>query len=231
MNRTFFNQVETHLNPDRLDAYRQDGVDEATTMARYLLNMALCESLYSPLQIAEITLRNALHTCLSTRTGVDTWYDTIQLPQWQSTQIAEAKQRISRQGKPLTSGRIVAEQTFGFWVGFFTRPYMTSGLAYHIARNAFAQAPRAERDIAKLTTKWQTVRDLRNRVFHHERVLHWQDLDEKHTEMLKLIGWMNPELEQLARILDRFTQVRTEGLTPWLEKLSNNWPAQNEDSK
>jgi hypothetical protein len=225
MNPEFFQQVETSLAAERLDAYRQDGVDAATTMARYLLNMALCESLYSPLQIAEITLRNALHECLSTRAGVDTWYDTIQLPRWQIIQISEAKERINRQSKPLTSGRIVAEQTFGFWVGFFTRPHMTSGLAYYIARNAFTHAPRAERDIAKLTNKWQVVRDLRNRVFHHERVLHWQDLDEKHIEMLKLIGWMNPELEQLARMLDRFTQVRQEGLTPWLEKLRNNWPA------
>ena len=33
MSLAFFNQVETHLNPERLDAYRQDGVDEATTMA------------------------------------------------------------------------------------------------------------------------------------------------------------------------------------------------------
>ena len=36
---------------------------------------------------------------------------------------------------------------------------------------------------------------------------------------------MNPELEQLARMLDRFTEVRTEGLTPWRERLRDNWPA------
>jgi hypothetical protein len=34
MNLAFFNQVETHLNPERLDAYRQDGVDEVSTLAR-----------------------------------------------------------------------------------------------------------------------------------------------------------------------------------------------------
>ena len=41
----------------------------------------------------------------------------------------------------------------------------------------------------------------------------------------QLIGWMNPELEQLARMLDRFKQVHQDGLTPWLNKLRNNWPA------
>ena len=225
MNRTFFRQVETHLNPERLGAYRQDGVDDASTLARYLLNMALCESLYSPMQFAEIALRNAMHASLTTRAGTDTWYNTLTLPHWQSKQVADAKDHLNRAGKSLSSGRVVAELTFGFWVGFFTKPHMTSGVAYHIAKTAFANAPKSERSVDALRPKWQKVRDLRNRVFHHERVLHWQDLDTQHDKMLQLIGWMNPELEQLARMLDRFTQVRQDGLTPWLEKLRNNWPA------
>lgn len=224
MDSTFFRQVETHLNPERLGAYRKDGVDDTTTLARYLLNMALCESLYSPLQFAEIALRNAMHSSLTKSAGTDNWDNTISLPHWQNDQVIAAKNQLTRSGKLLDSGRVVAELTFGFWVGFFTRPHMTSGLAYYIARDAFRQAPRRERDLAKLRAGWQKVRDLRNRVFHHERVLHWQDLDTQHDKMLQLIGWMNPELEQLARMLDRFTQVRQDGLTPWLDKLRNNWP-------
>jgi len=30
-------------------------------LARYLLNVALCESLYAPLHLCEIGLRNAIH--------------------------------------------------------------------------------------------------------------------------------------------------------------------------
>ncbi|CAA6679701.1 MULTISPECIES: hypothetical protein [unclassified Lentimonas] len=225
MDPTFFSQVETHLTPERLGAYRQDDVDNASALARYLLNMALCESLYSPLQFAEISLRNAMHTSLTARAGTDTWYNTLKLPHWQSNQVTDAKDHLNRAGKPLSSGRVVAELTFGFWVGFFTKPHMTSGLAYNIAKTAFTHAPKSERNVDSLRPKWQKVRDLRNRVFHHERVLHWQDLQTQHDKMLQLIGWMNPELEQLARMLDRFTVVRQEGLTPWLEKLHHNWPA------
>jgi hypothetical protein len=61
MNQIFFQQIEGILTSERLDAYRQDGVPPVTTLARYLWNMALCESLYSPLQMAEIALRNSLH--------------------------------------------------------------------------------------------------------------------------------------------------------------------------
>ena len=226
MDPTFFRQVETHLNPERLGAYRRDGVDDASTLARYLLNMALCESLYSPLQFAEISLRNAMHASLTSRAGTDTWYDTIPLPPWQNEQVIAATDHLTKAGKPVSPGRVVAELTFGFWVGFFTRPHITSGLAYYVAKTAFGNAPKSERDVAKLRARWQKVRDLRNRVFHHERVLHWQDLETQHDRMLQLIGWMNPELEQLARMLDRFTQVRGDGLTPWLDKLRCNWPDQ-----
>jgi hypothetical protein len=224
MNRKFYRQVESHLNAERLDAYRRDGADEATTMARYLLNLALCESLYAPLQMAEVTLRNALHESLSSRAGDVAWYDSLPLPRWQSQQILDAKQRLQKMHKPLTAGRIVAELTFGFWVGFLTKPHMTSGLAYYIAKTAFAQAPKPERGVPKLAAQWQQVRNLRNRVFHHERILHWHDLEAQHNEILQLIGWINPELEQLTRMLDRFTTVRTDGLSPWLERLQSNWP-------
>lgn len=225
MNPIFFRQVEPHLHPERLGAYRLDGVDDASTLARYLLNMALCESLYSSLQFAEIAVRNAIHVALTTRAGTDTWYNTLTLPNWQNKQVTDAKYHLNRSGKTLSSDRVVAELTFGFWVGFFTRQHITSGLAHHIAKTAFSNAPKSERNVDRLRPNWQKVRDLRNRVFHHERVLHWQDLDTQHDRMLQLIGWMNPELEQLARMLDRFKQVHQDGLTPWLNKLRNNWPA------
>ena len=61
MNSDFFTQLELALATERLDAYRRDGADEITTFSRYLLNMALCEALYSPIQFAEIALRNAIH--------------------------------------------------------------------------------------------------------------------------------------------------------------------------
>lgn len=86
----------------------------------------------------------------------------------------------------------MAELTFGFWVGFFTRPHMTSGLAYHLGKTAFVHAPKHERDVPHLAARWQKVRDLRNRVFHHERILHWQDLEAQHHQILQLIGWISP---------------------------------------
>ena len=41
------------------------------------------------------------------------------------------------------------------------------------------------------------LRDLRNRVFHHEHILHWGDLDQRHQAISEIIEWMSPELPEL----------------------------------
>ena len=61
MNSEFFNSISRSLSGCRIDSYRQDGVVELTAMARYLFNIALCQSLYSSLQMAEVAFRNAMH--------------------------------------------------------------------------------------------------------------------------------------------------------------------------
>jgi hypothetical protein len=227
MNAEFFEQLAVALATERLDAYRQDGADAITALARYLLNMSLCESLYSPLQFAEIALRNATHAHLAGLYSCDEWYDAIptgKLLPWQSKQIIKAKDHLHRSGKPETPGGIVAELHFGFWTGFFNRPHARTGLGFSVASNVFSSAPPNERAFTKLDSRWTKIRTLRNRVFHHERILHWKNLDDQHQALLEVTGWISPELKELAEALDRYTEIRHNGLTPWIEKIRNQWP-------
>ena len=226
MNPAFFQQIEGILHSERIDAYRQDAADHTLTLSRYLLNMALSESLYPALQFAEIALRNAMHRELSARCSTDAWYDSplARLTAWQQDRVTEAKDALSKRRKPLTSGRIVAELSFGFWTGFFNNSHARTGIGSYLAKNAFPHAPAPERYQAKLDRRWQNIRDLRNRVFHHERILHWKDLEAQHQAILEVIAWMSPELRDLAGSLDRFASVRKAGLNPWIDKLQNQWP-------
>ena len=225
MNGKFFQQVEVGLAPERLDVYRQDGASHAVTLARYLCNMALCEALYSPLQIAEIALRNAIHKGLSVRFGSDRWYDNRSaLSTWQQQQVFEARKKLQDINKPVTPGRIVAELHFGFWTGYFNKSHAGTGLGHSLAHSVFSGAPRLERDMKKLDARWTRIRDLRNRVFHHERIVHWTDLDAQHADILTIIGWISPSLCDLAQALDRYSVIRKGGLQPWLDKLRHHWP-------
>ncbi len=226
MNANFFQHIEGILHAERIDAYRQDGAGHAATLSRYLLNMALSESLYPALQFAEIALRNSVHRELSGRCGADTWYDSplARLTPWQQDKVAEAKDSLKKRRKPLSPGRIVAELTFGFWTGFFNNAHARTGIGSYLSKNAFPHAPATEQYQTKLDKRWQEIRDLRNRVFHHERILHWKNLDARHQSILEIIAWMSPELHDLAKALDRFAALRSAGLSPWKEKLNHGWP-------
>ena len=226
MNPAFFQHIESILHTERIDAYRQDGADHTTTLSRYLLNMALSEALYPVLQFAEIALRNAVHRELTARCGTDAWYDSApaRLTPWQQDKVAEAKDSLRKRRKPLSPGRIIAELTFGFWTCFFNNAHARTGIGSYLSKNAFPHAPATEQYQARLDKRWLEIRDLRNRIFHHERILHWKNLDARHQAILDLIAWMSPELRDLAATLDRFQSLRRSGLNPWLEKLRSHWP-------
>jgi hypothetical protein len=221
-----FQQIEGILHTERIDAYRQDGADSNLALSRYLLNMALSEALYPALQFAEIALRNAVHRQLSVRCGTDAWYDSplARLTPWQQDKVMEAKDALRKRRKPLSAGRIVAELTFGFWTGFFNNCHARTGIGSYLAKNAFPHAPAQDQYLSKLDKRWQHIRDLRNRVFHHERILHWRDLNSRHQAILEIIGWMSPDLRDFAGTLDRFVSIQQGGLKPWTDKLQHHWP-------
>lgn len=45
-------------------------------------------------------------------------------------------------------------------------------------------------------------------------------------QILQLIGWINPELEALTCTLDRFSETRSLGLAPCMEKPNQIAPEQ-----
>jgi len=227
MNHTFFEGLQGILAAERLNAYSYPGAAPAVILGRYLWNMDICESLYSPLQIAEVGLRNSLHKALSDYFQNDRWFETAgsKLTDWQRDQIGEGIKKLTERNKEVTPGRIVSELQFGFWTGFFNNAHSRTGLGFALPPGVFPYAPSEEHALKRQIARWKKIRDLRNRVFHHERILHWKDLDQQHTAIIEVIGWISPELQELAVSLDRYTQIRSQGLNPWVDKIRHHWPS------
>jgi hypothetical protein len=220
----FFKKIEKGISIERLEAYGRDGANECTVFARYLWNMALCESLYSPLQCAEIALRNAFHHVLSQKYNTEYWFNNMPLSPFMRKQVAEAKDTANKFGARMTDGFIVAELSFGFWTSFFNNYYQRSGLSFELLKLAFPSCPKKLLAIKHQQKQWNAIRELRNRVFHHERIIHWKDLKQQHEKLLEAINWISPELYELAKVLDRFNKIYKEGIQPWKTKILNHWP-------
>lgn len=224
----FFNRVASSLSAERLSSYcERDGADECTTLARYLWNLAVCESLYSPIQLCEVSLRNTLHHHLSDRFGGH-WFDSgsLNLTPWGRIEVQRAKDKLKKLKRSPDPGRIVAELTFGFWTHLFQADYIgPKGFLPQGIKQVFPKLEKSRHRPKEIKQALDSIRDLRNRVFHHERVIHWKDLSDKHALMLDVIHWSSPELRELANSLDRFTVIHAAGIAPWKEQIQHHWPS------
>ncbi len=226
MQRDFFEKLQAILSAERLSVYGRDEPGHGTVMARYLWNIAICESLYSPLQMCEVALRNAIHGAMTACYGQPQWYDTLDLVAWGYSQVGDAKQKIAKRGKPVTPGRVVAELHFAFWTSLFEDHYeqQTKFLPRGI-KKVFPALPKSQHNRKRIKARLERIRQLRNRVFHHERVIHWKDLADQHADIMETIGWISPELADMALKLDRFAETHEAGIDPWIAQLRNHWPA------
>lgn len=128
--------------------------------------------------------------------------------------VSVSRKTLVSQGKPIEPGRIIAELPFGFWSGLFNAPY-ESILWQKYLTQVFPHAPRKERTRSNLSRKLNRIRQIRNRIFHHEPVWSWWDLARKHADIVEAIGWISPELQELLKGIDRFPEIHMKGISPY----------------
>ena len=98
----------------------------------------------------------------------------------------------------MTEGQLVSVLGFGFWVSLCKSPYeqgRTSGprLWPAMVRRGFPHLPKAKRTRSQIFHALDPLRDLRNRVSHHEAV--WdRRLNRSHQEILDTTAWINRDL-------------------------------------
>lgn len=190
-------RLELSLSLDRLSTYSAlvKG-DRVKALQLYLLNTELSASLYGPLQALEVVIRNAMHRKLTKLYGTD-WYDhpKCHLEFQQRQKVQEAKDILARDRKPVIPPQIVANLSFGFWVGLignkyenFWRPHLYSAFP-HVSH------PIRRKDIHGLLNK---IKRLRNRIAHHEPIIE-RNIEEEYSLILKAIGWVCPATSEWVR--------------------------------
>ena len=191
------------ITADRLAPYLDAaGGDKEAAVKMYVANAKLSEALYTPLQGVEVALRNAMNAEIVQRVGAD-WLEQrkVQLFDAQREKVDEAVAKLTQDGKPVANPGLVAELSFGFWVGILGPRYENS-LWRLTLRKAFPHRPRGfERK--EILGALNSIRRLRNRVMHHERILH-RDLVADHALILKVIGWICPHTQAWVEAHSKF---------------------------
>ncbi len=80
--------------------------------------------------------------------------------------------------------------------------------------------PRHIRKRHTLSSRLNSIRELRNRVFHHERISSYIDLPQRHVAIVEAVGWISTECSRLLQSADRFQEVHGAGISRIREKLA-----------
>jgi hypothetical protein len=199
-------EIEAALSLERFARYVSwAGGDRERALALYALNTQLSEALYTPLQVLELALRNRIHTVMWAAHG-DRWFEIdglLRVPQ-QCEQVADALADLAKESKEPTPGRVVAALTFSFWTAMVSPAYEE---LWRKTLNEIALTADGRRlNRKQLSRPLTPIRILRNRIAHHEPILHW-DLRKHHAAMAEVTSWLSPAAAVWCARADRFPSV------------------------
>ena len=195
--------LQTAFSHARLGRYLDwSNGNPAAALKLYTLNAQLSEALYIPLQTLELSLRNRIHEAMSHQFG-DGWLtdDNQRLHEKQKQKVRRALIELTLNRKAPTPEQVLSTLSFGFWTALLGTDYeeLWRTALYNIARK-----PNGKRVPRKsLSSPLTTIRKLRNRIAHHEPILHF-NLPRHHADIRQIIGWLSPEAGQWCAECDRF---------------------------
>ncbi len=182
--------------------------NDEKAIAHYHLNIELSESFYSCLSMFEVALRNSLNRELTEKYGPDWFLNLESIPELNNLKgnIDTAKRHISSRNENITTNKIVAELTLGFWVRLLNAEYEL--ILWKPLRKAFPFLEKNQRQRNKVSAPINKIRSFRNRVFHHEPIS-WnlEKLEEIHSSILEVMKWLNNDLPKIAKEYDRVPKL------------------------
>ena len=224
-NSDFLSTFTVAISSDRLRTYYSaSSQSQFEAIGNYAWNIALCESLYPCLNGVEISLRNSLQRAAIQEFGGENWLLNRLYPN-ESEPLKRNLNKLGRKDREVGEADLVANSTLGFWLSLFRSKYEQI-LWPKLLEPVFPNCPRGERTRRKMYARLDRIRQLRHRAFHHEPIWHWQDLEQRHQEILETIGWISPAMLEMTRLLDRFPSVYTMGPQPYIDELDSiaqNW--------
>jgi hypothetical protein len=204
------NSLVKTLSSERLSKYLEksnNNIDVALKL--YEENLRLSEAFYSPLQCAEVCLRNSIHEAISTIYDHD-WLTNGKVP-FDETEIGKIEAAKKEAGTNI--GDLIVELKFAFWVSLLGRRYDET-LWKTALHKAFKNGkPKRRSDVHG---RFNAIRRFRNRVMHHEPIFH-RPLQQLHDEIIEGIDWMCVNTAFWAAHQSRFDKVAsTSGNAPLL---------------
>lgn len=210
MDDKLFESLEESISKDRLEHYSKIFCEneKKTIIQKYLLNVELSKALYFPLQTLETTLRNNIHRILSKKLNNEFWFEDSNFMNPRTIDkkdVLKARNNIHN-SKVKTSGRIISELSFGFWSYLFGKYYEQKIWNKYI-KLIFPNIPKNMLKRKNISERINTIKNLRNKVFHFDTIINIKNLPELYNQILEVIYWLNEDVYNLTITFDEFDYI------------------------
>ncbi|MEO7210890.1 MAG: hypothetical protein ABIY35_08085 [Chitinophagaceae bacterium] len=200
------NDLEKVLSEKRLSTYYNlFPTDKEKAIEYYRLNIQISESFYPLLSNLEILLRNSIHNSFSIHYKSADWFSQFKQPEL-FDQVNIAKRKILTGQNLMTTDKVIAELTFGFWTSLFNKQYAKD--FWKPLMYAFPLLDIANKRRDKIAYKLNHIRKFRNRIFHYEPISNdLTALATNHNNILEILNWINADIVSWTKQIDRFDNL------------------------
>jgi hypothetical protein len=216
-----FTDIEKHISRPRIGRYLSISGNKTRAVKLYKANIKLSQAFHPLLSIIEVVLRNSINEAIGAHFADADWIINqttgfMASPSLRGSrfylknQVEKTIRKLNQNGLAVTSGKIISEQTFGFWTDLFEPHHY--GLVGRSPINAFNHLPTTE-NRTTIAAKLTEIRKFRNRINHNESIiLHRNRTDfmtpaNVHASIIEVFNWIDPELVRWIDELDKVSQT------------------------
>ncbi len=216
---------DKYLSKQRFNRYLSaTGNDNARAKKLYNANIRLAQAFHPLLGQFEVVLRNRLNTVLASHFADPDWIinqkngfmqhgSLASSNYFLRTSILKTENNLRRRSVPITAGKIISDQMFGFWIAFFVPHHylLVGGQPIYV----FPHKPATE-NRASIHQKLEGIKTFRNRMNHCEPLCFNGNMIDctqalaVRAMLYDLIQWIDPALENYFKSIDAVTAKATQ---------------------
>lgn len=213
-----YQKLQHYTSQPRLDRFLIACANSRTKAQKlYKINISVAQAFYPVYNLFEVFLRNELHYQLCAHFANNNWIINEQVGFMSNHSLApsryylrncvsKASQKIVRNGGVVSAGKLIAEQSFGFWTSLFDPHHysLIGGCIIH----AFPHKP-AHINRSILSQKLTAIRDFRNRIYHNEPVcfrgnaIDFTLSQQVKNDIREIMAWMDADIDNYVSDFDK----------------------------
>lgn len=219
-------KVRSHLSSARINRYLiATGNNNSRATKLYKHNLRVSQSFLPVISILEVVIRNNINAILTSHFTDSDWIInqkngfmshaslTYHHPLTNKTIhnhflkkcVEKSENKLTKHGLPLSSGKIISDQNFGFWTELFELTFyrILRGRPIQVFNNLPPNTNRID-----VMNRLDKVRNFRNRISHSEPIcFHNNNIDfsnaiDVYDTIIELFDWIDPELIKFIKDID-----------------------------